>query len=435
MTATRTPSGDEQTDGPKRSLAYRLYHGETSIDFMGQRRRWFIVSGVIIVVGLASLFVRGLNLGIDFKGGTAWEVKSSSLSVTRVRDSLRPMGLADAKIEVLTGGEGRLIRVQADVKGDSASATKLKTDVRNELAKLGNTDPTQVAFTDVGPSWGKQISNKAIRALVFFFLAITAYISFRFEWKMALAAIAAVVHDILVTVGVYSLSGFQVTPGTVIAFLTILGYSLYDTIVVFDRVEENARGLGSTGRLTYTDTVNLSMNQVLMRSLNTSLVAILPVLSVLILGAYILGAIALEDFGLALSIGLLTGAYSSIFIASPLLGILKEREPRYAAVRQRLANRAAMTGPLTPAAAALAGASGGGAGGAGGGAGGASRSGAKRNVVDDDDVDGPPLRPAAAGDAAPPSKPGSGQPVAKRPGGRPSGNRPAPRPRKKGKRR
>jgi preprotein translocase subunit SecF len=440
VTATKTPSGDEQTDGPKKSLAYRLYHGETSIDFMGQRRRWFIVSGVIIVVGLASLFVRGLNLGIDFKGGTAWEVKSSSLSVTRVRDALRPMGLADAKIEVLTGGEGRLIRVQADVKGESAAATKLKTDVRNELAKLGNTDPTQVAFTDVGPSWGKQISNKAIRALVFFFLAITAYISFRFEWKMAVAAIAAVVHDILVTVGIYSLSGFQVTPGTVIAFLTILGYSLYDTIVVFDRVEENARGIGATGRLTYTDTVNLSMNQVLMRSLNTSLVAILPVLSVLILGAYILGAIALEDFGLALSIGLLTGAYSSIFIASPLLGILKEREPRYAAVRQRLANRAAMTGPLTPAAAAIAGASGGGVGGGGGGAGGGvSRGGAKRNAardVDDDDDGGPPLRPAASGDAASaPSKPGSGQPTAKRPGGRPSGNRPAPRPRKKGKRR
>src|SRR5438270_3953149 len=172
---------------------------------------------------------------------------------------------------------------------------------------------------------------------------------------MAAAAVIAVIHDILVTVGVYSLAGFPVTPATVIAFLTILGYSLYDTIVVFDKVRENSVGLGATGRLTYSDVVNLSMNQVLMRSLNTSLVAILPVLSVLIIGAYVLGATALKDFGLALSVGLLTGAYSSIFIASPLLAVLKEREPRYASIRSRLASRGGAGGvgaPLTPAAAA-----------------------------------------------------------------------------------
>src|SRR3954453_11985435 len=200
---------------------------------------------------------------------------------------------------------------------------------------------------------------------------------------MALAALLAVVHDILVTVGVFSLSGFAVTPGTVIAFLTILGYSLYDTIVVFDKVEENARGLGSTGRLTYSDVVNLSMNQVLMRSINTSIVAILPVLSVLVLGSYVLGATALEDFGLALTIGLLTGAYSSIFIASPILGVLKEREPRYAMIRNRLASRSASGAPLTPAAAAMAGGSGGGSIGGGGG----------------DRLD-PPLRPRGGGGAS-----------------------------------
>src|SRR5213078_3936048 len=183
------------------------------------------------------------------------------------------------------------------------------------------------------------ITRKAIRALIFFFVLIAAYISFRFEWKMAVAALVAVVHDILVTVGVYSVVGFSVTPGTVIAFLTILGYSLYDTIVVFDRVQENTRGLAASGRMTYGDTVNLSMNQVLMRSLNTSLVAIMPVLSVLILGAYVLGATALEDFGLALTVGLLTGAYSSIFIASPLLAMFKERETRYAQIRTKLASR------------------------------------------------------------------------------------------------
>jgi preprotein translocase subunit SecF len=222
---------------------------------------------------------------------------------------------------------------------------------------------------------------------------------------MAVAGVAAVIHDILVTVGIYSLSGFAVTPATVIAFLTILGYSLYDTIVVFDKVEENTKGLAASGRMTYADTVNLSMNQVLMRSLNTSLVAILPVLSVLLIGAYVLGATALEDFGLALTIGLLTGAYSSIFIASPLLAILKEREPRYASIRQRvLARGGAGTGPLTPAAAAAAGMG--------------SLGGEPRDQV---------VRPTAS------TPTGAGMP---RPSGpRPGAGRPAPRPRKKGRRR
>src|SRR3954471_1310083 len=221
-------------------------------------------------------------------------------------------------------------------------------------------------------------------------------------------ALAAVVHDILVTVGIYSISGFEVTPATVVAFLTILGYSIYDTIVVFDKVEENTRGLAASGRLSYGETVNLSMNQVLMRSINTSLVAILPILSVLVVGAYGLGATALQDFGLALLIGLLTGAYSSIFIAAPLLAKLKEREPRYAAIRQRLATKGGGAGaPLTPAAAASM---------AGGGAG-------SRSSVEGDNGDGP-LRPAASVGASP-SGGGSNPP-------RPSGNRPPPRGRKKG---
>jgi preprotein translocase subunit SecF len=207
------------------------------------------------------------------------------------------------------------------------------------------------------------VTSKAEKALVVFFILITIYISFRFEWKMAIAAIVAVIHDILVTVGIYSISRFSVTPGTVVAFLTILGYSLYDTIVVFDRIEENTRGLSASGRMTYADTVNLSMNQVLMRSINTSFVAILPVASILGIGAYLLGATALEDFGLALLVGLLTGAYSSIFIASPVLVLLKEREPRYAAIRQRLASKGGAIGvPLTPAAAAVMAGGGGGGG-------------------------------------------------------------------------
>ena len=191
---------------------------------------------------------------------------------------------------------------------------------------------------------------------------VAVYISFRFEPKMALAAFIAMVHDLLVTIGVYSIFGFQVTPDTVIAVLTILGYSLYDTVVVFDRVRDNTKGFGASGRMTYSEMINLSMNQTLARSINTSLVAILPVLSVLVVGAEILGATTLQDYGLALTVGLISGAYSSIFIASPVLAMLKEREPRYIAIRQRLASRGDRIGLLTPAAAAAMGGSGAGPG-------------------------------------------------------------------------
>jgi preprotein translocase subunit SecF len=414
VTTTETPGATNGTgESPKKkSIWYRLYHGETGIDFMGQRRRWFIVSGVVILIGMISLFTRGLNFGIDFRGGTSWEVQSATLSQGQTKSILSKYNVPDAKIEVLNGANGRIVRVQGDIKGTSEAANKEKTDIRNDLAAAAKVDASKVAFNDVGPSWGKQISQKALRALIIFLIIIAAYISFRFEWKMAVAALIALGHDILVTVGVYSVSGFAVTPGTVIAFLTILGYSLYDTIVVFDRVGENARGLGATGKMTYSDVVNLSMNQTLMRSLNTSLVAIMPVLSVLILGAYVFGATALEDFGLALTIGLLTGAYSSIFIASPLLGVFKEREPRYTAIRNRLASRAS-GGPLTPAAAA------------------ASALGASP-----DDDGGPPLRPAAASAGAVSRPAAQGGSATTRPAGRPGGgNRPAPRPPKKRKRR
>jgi preprotein translocase subunit SecF len=386
----------------KHGLWHRLYHGETAFDFMGRKKIWFAFSAALILLGMLSLWQRGLNQGIDFKGGTAWDVPSRTLTVAKTRDVVRPEGLANAKIQVIGQGASRVVRVQHDLKCAEQSAKAKCDEITNRLASAAKVDPGEVSINTVGPSWGKDITKKAQRALIFFFVAIALYISLRFEWKMAVAALAAVVHDILITVGIYSLSGFDVTPATVIAFLTILGYSLYDTIVVFDKVEENTRGLAASGRMTYGDTVNLSMNQVLMRSLNTSLVAILPVLSVLIIGAYILGATALEDFGLALTIGLLTGAYSSIFIASPLLAILKEREPRYASIRQRvLARGGAVAGPLTPAAAAAA-------------AGSGTAGGEPRDQVI--------ARPAGAG--------------APRPSGsRPGGGRPAPRPRKKGRRR
>ena len=376
----------------KRSIWQRLYNGETSIDFIGRRRLWLMISGAVILVGFASLFTRGLNFGIEFEGGTSWEVEAPDATVPEARDALRPVGLADAKIQILGGDR---LRVQADL--DEAETET--AEVTTRLAELADVEPAQVSVNEVGPTWGEEITNKARRALIFFFVAITLYITLRFEWKMALATLAALFHDILVTVGVYSLSGFEVTPATVIAGLTILGYSIYDGIVVFDKIEENTKGLAASGRMTYGDMVNLSLNQVLMRSLNTSITALLPILSLLVVGGRILGASTLEDFALALLIGLAASAYSSIFIASPMLAWLKEREPRYASIKQRVLAKGA-SAPLTPAAAA-----------AGGMIVGAGEAGVDR--------EGEPVG-AGARSRVPP---------------RPGGRRPPPRPRKKGKKR
>ena len=398
---------------PARSgLGHRLYHGETAFDFVGRRRWWFLGSGLVILIGVVALAVSGLNLSIDFRGGTAWQLKAPGVSVTQARNVVADAGLSGATVEQL----GRdIISVQAYVKGVAGGTdVQLETKITDALATMAHTSPNAVSVNDVGPSWGSDITHKAILALVLFILAIILYLSVRFEPKMALAAIVAVLHDILVTVGVYAIFRFTVSPDTVIAFLTILGYSLYDTVVVFDKVQENARGLGQSGRYTYTDVVNLSMNQVLMRSVNTSLVAIMPIVSVLVIGAYVLGATSLQDFGLALFIGLLSGAYSSIFIASPLLAVLKEREPRYANVRQRLASRGAMPAILTPKDAALA---------TGGVAGGAAGGGASRG-------DGL-IAPGGGGPRVGSARPAGGgqRPAA----GRPGVSRPPPRPRKKGR--
>jgi len=410
---------DQVQDAPpakKASLAHRLYHGETTINFVGRKNAWFVVSAVVVLAGLISLLGQGLNYGIDFKGGTSWEVPAPGVSVEEARDALRPLGLGDATIQTIGGDR---IRVAS-----GNEPPEQQERISRALADLARVGPDQVSVNDVGPSWGKAVTNKARNALVVFFVLISIYISLRFEWKMAVAALAAVVHDILVTVGVYSISRFEVTPATVVAFLTILGYSLYDTIVVFDKVEENAKGIAASGRFTYSDTVNLSMNQVLMRSLNTSIVAIMPIVSILVIGAGILGATTLNDFGLALLVGLLTGAYSSIFIASPVLAMLKEREPRYAAIRQKLIAKGG-AGLLTPAAAAAL---------AGGGGGGASAPPRPRAGAKSPARARPPVAQDDADDRLVPTPPGSsGQASAPRPKQVPRPG--APRGRKKGKKR
>ncbi len=337
-----------ETAPRKRGLWSRLYRGETSFDFVGHRRRWFAISALVIIAGMAALGIRGLNFGIDFKGGTSWQLQPDhGVTVKEAQSALGPVG-ASATIVTLGNGSRQTLEVETDLTGTPAQQASVQASVAATLARLAHVDPGAVTVNSVGPSWGGQVTSKAVRAVIIFFIAIGLYITIRFEWKMALSAVVAVLHDLVVTVGVYALVGFPVTPDTVVAVLTILGYSLYDTIVVFDRVKENAKGIGASGKLTYSDTVNLSMNQVLMRSLNTSIVAILPILSILVIGAELLGATTLQEFGLALVIGLTSGVYSSIFIASPLLAILKEREPRYRSIRARLEARGQGTLMLTP---------------------------------------------------------------------------------------
>jgi preprotein translocase subunit SecF len=325
-------------------LGSRLYHGQTRMRFVGRVRVWLAVSLAVIAIGMGSLVARGLNLGIDFEGGVVWELPAGEASVDDARDLLADQGHPEAKVQTLTAGDAQRLRVQTEELPESE-----RDEIADALAELTGVGSSDVSESFVGASWGEEITDKAVRALLIFLVVITLYVTFRFEFKMALATLAALVHDILVTIGVYSLTGFEVTPATVIAILTILGFSIYDGIVVFDKVDENTRLVSSTTRMTYSDMVDLSLNQTLMRSLNTSITALLPIASLLIVGSFILGATTLQEFAVALLIGLASGAYSSIFIASPLLAVLKEREPRFRDVRRRIEARAPASGPIEPA--------------------------------------------------------------------------------------
>jgi preprotein translocase subunit SecF len=322
-----------------RDLGSRLYNGQTEFDFIGRWKRWFALSAIVILLGGVGLAVRGgLNLGIDFEGGVSWQAPMGESSVSKVRSAVEGAGLDSPTVQSIGTGGQTNVRVQSEEVADAAANAKVEAAIKKA------TGADTVSRTEVGPSWGTEISRKALRALIVFLVLVSLYIAFRFEWKMAVATLAALVHDILVTVGVYAIFGLPVTPATVIAFLTILGYSIYDGIVVFDRVDENVKRSGSAGASPYSTIVNDSMNEVLMRTLNTSITALLPILSLLVIGSLVLGATSLQEFGLALFVGLLSGAYSSIFIASPTLALLKERESKWVAVRRRVEGRGLVPG-------------------------------------------------------------------------------------------
>lgn len=310
----------------------RLRAGGFHFDFIGRARVWFVLSGVVIVVSLASLGLRGINAGLEFRGGTAFEFRSeTALSVEGVRDALEDSGAEGGTVQQV-GDDGFLVQsehLDEDIQERAVDA----------LAEAAGIDPNDVNVTDVGPKWGAQITSKAVRALIIFLLVAVAYLSIRLEPKMAVAAIVAVFHDLIVTAGIYSLTGFEVTPSTVIALLTILGYSLYDTVVIFDRVKERTATLSAAGRVTYSRAANDALNQVFPRSISTSVTSLLPVGSLLFVGSLLLGAQTLRELALALFVGMAVSTYSSTFTAAPILALWKEREQRWSTLRARIEAR------------------------------------------------------------------------------------------------
>ena len=305
-----------------------------------QRRNWwFLLSGTVIALSILGLAVRGLNLSIDFKGGSqiGFEDRKGA-SVDEIRSILAapPYDLGDSEVQ-LVGGNQISIRTRSLTVLTASERTRLI----DALARAGGVSVSGVSVKVVGPTWGGEISRKALQGLIIVLLAITLYITFRFEWKMAIGAIVAMIHDVVITAGVYALVGREVTPATIIAILTILGFSLYDTVVIYDKIKENTESPVMLAKDSYAGVVNTSMNQVLMRSVNTSLVVVLPIVSLLLFGGD-----TLKDFAFAMLVGTISGAYSSIFVASPILTLLKEREPRYAQIRARAAAREAVGRPL-----------------------------------------------------------------------------------------
>ncbi|MFD7443017.1 protein translocase subunit SecF [Streptomyces sp. NPDC059909] len=315
------------------TIGARLYRGEVGYDFIGKRKIWYGISILITITAIVGLAVRGLNMGIEFKGGAVFTTPKTSVSVTQAQEYAQEASGHPAIVQKLGNDT---LRIQVS-ELDTAEAREVGKQLAQDLNIKG-----EINAELVGPSWGEQIANKAWTGLGVFMLLVVIYLAIAFEWRMAVAALVALIHDITITVGIYALVGFEVTPGTVIGLLTILGYSLYDTVVVFDSLKEGTKDITKQTRWTYSEIANRSINGTLVRSINTTVVALLPVAGLLFIGGGFLGAGMLNDISLSLFVGLAAGAYSSIFIATPLVADLKEREPQMKALKKRvLAKRAA----------------------------------------------------------------------------------------------
>ena len=317
------------------SFFRRLYRGETNLQFIASRKWWYLASAIVIVVCVLSIAFRGFNFGIDFAGGTQFQIPANGNGVTasKVDSAFAAAGVKTADVAQTVGtGSDRTIQVRTG----SLDVSKAQTVEIAVAKKIGLKSATEISINSVGSSWGHDVTVKAIEGLVVFLIVVSIYISFRFQWRMAVGGIVALLHDLLIAAGIYSIIGFEVTPSTVVGLLTILGFSLYDTVVVYDKVAENTRDLLAGSRATYSDQANRAVNQTLMRSINTSLIALLPVAGLLFVGAGLLGVGTIKDLALILFVGLASGAYSSLFLATPIVVDLTERMPEYQALTKRV---------------------------------------------------------------------------------------------------
>ncbi len=316
------------------SVLRRLYRGETRINFIGLRRRWYLGSAALILICLLSFIFRGFNYGVEFKGGVTYQFsdRSSSLTADSVSAAFTKAGVAPAEApQVVGSGTTRQIVVNTGFL-----PPQRQQNLEAAVTKTLGVAKSSVSSTSIGEQWGHDTTLKALEGLIVFLVIVSIYIAFRFQWRMAIGAILSLIHDLLVAAGIYSLIGFEVTPSTIVGLLTILGFSLYDTVVVYDRIAENTKDLTAGARMTYSEAANLAVNQTLMRSINTSLIALLPVAGLLFVGAGLLGVGTIKDLALILFVGLASGAYSSLFLAAPIVVDLNERAPEYRALTKRV---------------------------------------------------------------------------------------------------
>ncbi|WP_341251855.1 protein translocase subunit SecF [Euzebya pacifica] len=308
----------------------RLLTGRADVDFIGRSRQFGLITLALVLISLAALGIRGLNFSIEFTGGSSFveEGATQEFSVDDIEAALTDLGVTGAIVQVVDDGRGAQVSTPAisEISG---------VDDLEVAAAIEELTGGEVSVSTIGPRWGDAVTEQAVRGLIVFLVLVIAYITFRFEWRMAVSAVLTLLHDVIITIGLYALIGFTVSPSTVIAILTILGYSLYDTVVVFDRITEDSEKLTSVSTTSYGQLANGALNNVLVRSLSTSITSVLPVASLLFVGANLLGAATLSDLALALFIGMTVGTYSSIFIATPLLVWLKEKDPKFAELKER----------------------------------------------------------------------------------------------------
>ncbi|GIE92694.1 protein translocase subunit SecF [Paractinoplanes rishiriensis] len=396
----------------KAGLATRLYQGEANINIVGRRKVWFLLAALIVVISAGSIAIKGFHLGIEFSGGTSFSVPATTngktVTLAQFEEAVNSaITSVDPGAEVLPVQEvGTGANKGYTVRASALTAQQAEQAKAQIVESLG-VPPEQVSDDQVSPAWGGQVTRQAVIGLIVFLILVMAYLVVRFEWRMAAAAVCSLMLDLILTAGVYSLIGFEVTPSTVIGFLTILGYALYDVVVVFDKVQENTRGITAGSSRTYAEATNLAVNQTLMRSINTGLVALLPVGGLLFIGAGLLGAGTLKDLGLVLFVGMGFGVVSSILFAAPVLSAFKDREPKIKAHTARVLARraAAKSGDVAPTA----------------------RQKREANMTASDEA--PALASSSSGAGSPAPRPGT-RPTAKRNanrGGRPggAGNRPS----------